>query len=85
MNEAVTGEQEGLQDDEIARAQELKQSYDRVRDEVAKVIHGQENVVELVLRVFDLFHEVGRTTHHTRVRQAGLTPGAVLVGRHRLG
>jgi MoxR-like ATPase len=49
VNEAVTGEQEGFQDDEIARAQELKQGYDRVRDEVAKVIHGQESVVELVL------------------------------------
>ncbi len=49
MNEAVTAEQERLQDDDIARAEELKRGYDRVRAEVAKVIHGQEDVVELVL------------------------------------
>ena len=48
MNEAVTGEK-FENDDDIARAEELKQGYDRVRAEVAKVIHGQENVVELVL------------------------------------
>jgi MoxR-like ATPase len=49
VNAAVTDEQAGFQNDEIARAQELKQGYDRVRDEVAKVIHGQDSVVELVL------------------------------------
>ena len=48
MNEAVKGEQ-FQDDDDIARAEELKQGYDRVREEVAKVIHGQEGVVELVL------------------------------------
>jgi MoxR-like ATPase len=50
VNEAVTGEQERFEDDDdIARAQELKQGYERVRAAVAKVIHGQEGVVELVL------------------------------------
>jgi MoxR-like ATPase len=48
VNQAVTGEQ-FQDDDDIARAEELKQGYDRVREEVAKVIHGQEGVVELVL------------------------------------
>jgi MoxR-like ATPase len=48
VNQVVTGEQ-FQDDDDIARAEELKQGYDRVREEVAKVIHGQEGVVELVL------------------------------------
>jgi MoxR-like ATPase len=36
-------------DDDIALAQNLKQRYDEVRAQIAKVIHGQESVVELVL------------------------------------
>jgi MoxR-like ATPase len=36
-------------DGDIALAQDLKQRYDEVRAEIAKVIHGQESVVELVL------------------------------------
>ena len=36
-------------DDDIALAQELRQRYDRVREELGKVILGQEDVVELVL------------------------------------
>ncbi len=50
MNREATVEQDSFQnDDDIVRAEELKQGYDRVRAEVAKVIHGQEGVVELVL------------------------------------
>jgi MoxR-like ATPase len=36
-------------DDDIALAQDLRQRYDEVRAQIAKVIHGQESVVELVL------------------------------------
>ena len=50
MNREATVEQDRLRDDaDIQLAEELKQGYDRVRAEVAKVIHGQESVVELVL------------------------------------
>ena len=50
MNKQASSEQVGLHDDDdIARAEELKQRYESVRAEVAKVIHGQESVVELVL------------------------------------
>ncbi len=50
MNRQASSEREALHDDDdIARAQELKRRYDAVRAEVAKVIHGQEGVVELVL------------------------------------
>ena len=50
MITAAGSEPEGLdRDDDIALAQDLKQRYDNVRAEVAKVIHGQESVVELVL------------------------------------
>lgn len=50
MNRA-TGIESGSfeKDDDIALARDLKQRYDDVRAEVAKVIHGQESVVELVL------------------------------------
>jgi len=37
------------EDDDIALAQELKQRYDKVGAEIARIIHGQESVVELVL------------------------------------
>jgi MoxR-like ATPase len=37
------------EDDDIALAQELKQRYDKVGAEIARIIHGQERVVELVL------------------------------------
>ena len=50
MNNAAGSETEGFdKDDDIALAQDLKQRYDEVRGEIAKVIHGQESVVELVL------------------------------------
>jgi len=47
--EATLDQQQFENNDDIARADELKQNYERVREEVAKVIHGQESVVELVL------------------------------------
>ena len=50
MNRAAGSETEDFErDDDIALARDLKQRYDDVRSEVAKVIHGQESVVELVL------------------------------------
>ena len=50
MNRATGGKTEDFEkNDDIALAQDLKQRYDDVRAEVAKVIHGQESVVELVL------------------------------------
>ena len=50
MDRAAGSESEQFEkDDDIALAQDLKQRYDDVRAEVAKVIHGQESVVELVL------------------------------------
>jgi len=50
VNRALSNETEGFEkDDDVALAQDLKQRYDDVRAEVGKVIHGQENVVELVL------------------------------------
>jgi MoxR-like ATPase len=50
VNKAADSETEHFEkDDDVALAQELKQRYDKVRAEVAKVIHGQEGVVELVL------------------------------------
>ena len=50
VNREATIEQDSFEnDDDIVRAEELKQGYDRVRAEVAKVIHGQEGVIELVL------------------------------------
>jgi MoxR-like ATPase len=50
VNRAVSSETEGFEkDDDVALAQDLKQRYDGVRAEVGKVIHGQEDVVELVL------------------------------------
>ncbi len=50
MNKAADSETEHFEkDDDVALAQELKQRFDKVRAEVAKVIHGQEGVVELVL------------------------------------
>ena len=48
MNEATRSEQLHS-DDDIALAEDLKHRYDAVRAEVGKIIHGQENVVELVL------------------------------------
>jgi MoxR-like ATPase len=44
-----TGSEELNSDDDIALAEELKHRYDGVRAEVGKIIHGQEDVVELVL------------------------------------
>ncbi len=50
MNKAAGSETDDFEkDDDIALAQDLKQRYDGVRAEIAKVIHGQESVVELVL------------------------------------
>jgi len=50
VNRAAGSETEDFErDDDIALARDLKQRYDDVRSEVAKVIHGQESVVELVL------------------------------------
>jgi MoxR-like ATPase len=50
VNKALSNETEGFEkNDDVALAQDLKQRYDDVRAEVGKVIHGQENVVELVL------------------------------------
>ncbi len=50
MNRAAGSKIEDFEkNDDIALAQDLKQRYDDVRAEVAKVIHGQESVVELVL------------------------------------
>ena len=50
MNRAAGNKSEDFENnDDIALAQNLKQRYDDVRAEVAKVIHGQESVVELVL------------------------------------
>ena len=50
MNRAAGSKTEDFEkNDDIALAQDLKQRYDDVRAEVAKVIHGQESVVELVL------------------------------------
>ncbi len=50
MNRATGSKTEDFEkNDDIALAQDLKQRYDDVRAEVAKVIHGQESVVELVL------------------------------------
>ena len=50
MNRAAGSKSEDFENnDDIALAQNLKQRYDDVRAEVAKVIHGQESVVELVL------------------------------------
>ncbi len=50
MNRAAGNKSEDFENnDDIALAQNLKQRYDDVRAEVAKVIHGQEGVVELVL------------------------------------
>jgi MoxR-like ATPase len=50
VNRAAGSETEKFKkDDDIALAQDLKERYDEVRAEVAKVIHGQESVVELVL------------------------------------
>jgi len=45
----ATGSEELKTDDDIALAEELKHRYDAVRAEVGKIIHGQEDVVELVL------------------------------------
>ncbi len=50
MNRAAGNKSEDFENnDDIALAQNLKQRCDDVRAEVAKVIHGQESVVELVL------------------------------------
>jgi len=50
VNRAAGSKTEDFEkNDDIALAQDLKQRYDDVRAEVAKVIHGQESVVELVL------------------------------------
>ncbi len=50
MNKALSSETESFEtDDDVALAQDLKQRYDNVRAEIAKVIRGQDNVVELVL------------------------------------
>jgi len=50
VNRAAGSKSEDFENnDDIALAQNLKQRYDDVRAEVAKVIHGQESVVELVL------------------------------------
>jgi MoxR-like ATPase len=50
VNRAAGNKSEDFENnDDIALAQDLKQRYDDVRAEVAKVIHGQEGVVELVL------------------------------------
>lgn len=50
VNKDATVAQNRLQDDtDIVLAQELKKGYDRVRAEVGKVIHGQDDVVDLVL------------------------------------
>jgi MoxR-like ATPase len=50
VNRAASSDSKGFdEDDDVALAQDLKQRYDDVRAEVGKVIHGQENVVELVL------------------------------------
>ncbi len=50
MNRATGSKTEDFEkNDDIVLAQDLKQRYDDVRAEVAKVIHGQESVVELVL------------------------------------
>ncbi len=50
MNRAAGSKTEDFEkNDDIALAQDLKQRYDDVRAEVAKVIHGQDSVVELVL------------------------------------
>jgi MoxR-like ATPase len=50
VNKALSSETESFEtDDDVALAQDLKQRYDNVRAEIAKVIRGQDNVVELVL------------------------------------
>jgi MoxR-like ATPase len=50
VNRAAGSKTENFEkNDDIALAQDLKQRYDDVRAEVAKVIHGQESVVERVL------------------------------------
>jgi MoxR-like ATPase len=50
VNKAAGSETDDFEKgDDIALAQDLKQRYDGVRAEIAKVIHGQESVVELVL------------------------------------
>ncbi len=50
MNKAAGSDSPQLdEDDDIALAQELKQRYDKVGAEIARIIHGQESVVELVL------------------------------------
>ena len=48
MNEDLTNQAQTVSDD-IALAQDLKERCDRVRDELGKVILGQEAVVELAL------------------------------------
>jgi MoxR-like ATPase len=50
VNRTAGSDSDGFtKDDDVALAQDMKQRYDQVRAEVGKVIHGQEQVVELVL------------------------------------